>query len=212
MKYQFFIFILTLSLAVSAQNKIASLYYYEGTVHITDKSGKNIEAKLNISLTDDLKITTSEESFAEIKWNEGETSVIGPNSKQNLKELRSSYFASKNSKSLKRLFTSGDRNNKEIGGIRRDAIMFDTKDPQTALEIAEAFFTSKQYLKAINVYAFFSNSFPNDNQIPKALFNSSLCYLELNNPIKCKELLTQLIEKFPNSSLTNKAKKIVVKL
>jgi len=67
-----------------------------------------------------------------------------------------------------------------------------------ALQLAQ----KKFYVDAIHKFQGLVNDFPESDLADDAMYNIGLCYHEMNQFPKCIEILEEMIEKYPDSTIT----------
>ena len=60
----------------------------------------------------------------------------------------------------------------------------------------------KFYVDGINKFKQLVNEFPESDLADDALYNIGLCYFEMNQFNQCIEILKEMIEKYPNATIT----------
>lgn len=72
--------------------------------------------------------------------------------------------------------------------------------------IGEAYYSEKNYQKALLEFKKVIDNYPNENKAPDALLKIGFSYLELNSREKALESLKTVVEKYPASEAAAKAK------
>lgn len=204
---------------------VGKIKYYEGKVEL-GKDPNWTRAKINTAVKRNQFIKTGAETMAEITWNNGTKSVVGPNSKIEIKALFAG--ANGNSKSstegvfneFKSVFKATPTTKRaEEGGVRRDDAqknkrdeIYWKQDAPITFEEAFAFYEKKDYTKAITALHSFIYQKPNDENIKFAEFALGHCYIMSNNTVKAREIFTDFIVKHPNDSLKAEAEKVLALL
>jgi TolA-binding protein len=201
------------------------IVYYEGKVEIgSDPSW--VRAKINTPVKRNQYIKTTGDAMAEITWKNGTKSVVGPNSKIEIKALVAG--ASGNSKTATEgvfgefmtVFKSGPGAKRtEEGGIRRDdaqkakrdEIYWKQDNPITFAE-AFAFYENKEYAKAISALHSFIDQKPNDEMVKYAEFALGHSYIMSNNTVKAREIFKTFVVTHANDSLKTDAEKVLALL
>lgn len=228
MKQVFFILFAVITMTAHTQTDTTTagkIVYYEGKVELgTDPNWTR--AKINTPVKRHQQIRTTGDAMAEIVWSNGTKTVVGPNSRAEIKAL----FAGSNSNSktstegvfgdFMTVFKSGPGAKRtEEGGIRRedagkpksDEIYWKQEVPISFSE-AFAFYEKKEYSKAISALHSFINQKPNDDMIPYAEFALGHCYIMSNNTVKAKEIFKTFVVTHSNNSLTKDAEKVLALL
>ncbi len=201
------------------------IVYYEGKVELgTDPNW--VRAKINTPVKRNQQIRTVGDAMVEIVWTNGTKTVIGPNSKADIKALHAG--TSSNSKTATEgvfgdfmtVFKSSPEGKRtEEGGIRRD----DANKPRTdeiywkqeqSITFAQAFslYEKKEYAQAISALHSFLNQRPNDEMVKYAQFALGHCYVMSNNTVKAEELFKSFILKYANDPLKADAEKVLALL
>jgi TolA-binding protein len=225
-------FILTLfvigaisSFAQTDTTTAGKIVYYEGKVELgVDPNWTR--AKINTPVKRHQQIRTIGDAMVEIAWSNGTKTIVGPNSRADIKSL----FAGSNSNSktategvfgeFMTVFKSGPGSKRtEEGGIRRedankpktDEIYWKQEEPISFSE-AFGFYESKDYPKAIAALHSFINQKPNDELVKYAEFALGHCYIMANNNVKAKEIFRNFIVTNSNDPLKADAEKILALL
>ena len=81
----------------------------------------------------------------------------------------------------------------------------DTKKSQMLL--ADSYFADKDFASAAIAYGDFEKSYPHDSGVPQAIFNQAKSFQSMGDSKDAKLFYQELIERFPKSKLSTKAKK-----
>jgi TolA-binding protein len=228
MKHLFFILFAAVTVSLQAQTDTTTagkIVYYEGKVELGSDPNWT-RAKINTPVKRNQQIRTTGDAMAEIVWSNGTKTVVGPNSRADIKSL----FAGTNGNSktategvfgdFMTVFKSGPGAKRtEEGGIRRedagkpktDEIYWKQEEPISFSE-AFSFYEKKDYSKAIAALHSFINQKPNDDMIKYAEFALGHCYIMSNNTVKAKEIFKTFIVTHANDALKTDAEKVLALL
>jgi TolA-binding protein len=218
--------------ACSAQkidsSKVGTMEYYEGKVMLGVGSSWT-KAKINADIKKHQSIRTLGDAMAEITWNNGVTSVVGPESNILVSSLLDGSTSSAKNQTkgsfdnFKRIFSDSDSDSRtQEGGIRRaeapkrdkparDQIYW-KQDPEVHFDEAFALYESGEYKQAIKGLQTFLYQKPQDEQAKFAYFALGHCYIMSNNTVKAKSIFDRFILQYPDDPLTEEAKTIVSEL
>lgn len=208
--------------------RIGKIVYYEGKVEVGPE-GKMMPAKINTAVRKNSMVRTTGDAMAEITWNNGKKSVIGPNSKVNANALMASTGSSAKSNTegvftgFNKVFQENNtKKRSEEGGIRRsevetrdkasDTEMYWKMDKEISFDEAYSFYQNKEYAKAIAAFHAFLNQKPNDENAHYAHFALGHCYIMSDNNLKAKEIFESFIIQYPTDALKSDAEKIIAQL
>lgn len=201
------------------------IVYYEGKVELgSDPTW--IRAKINTPVKRNQNIRTTGDAMAEIVWSNGTKTVVGPNSKLEIKALFSG--SNGNSKTatagvfgeFMTVFKSDAGNKKtEEGGIRRSEATVAKRDEiywkqDQSITFAEAFsfYEDKEYSKAIAALQAFIDQKPHDDMTKYAEFALGHSYIMSNNPLKAREIFKNFIVIHAGDPLKADAEKVLALL
>lgn len=231
--YTFLFLLLISQLHVFAQDsvstRIGKVVYLEGSVKLLKDGRFWVPAKIGDDVLIESKIKTGLNALVEIDWINGSKSKVTQNSELNALDLYES--SGKNTKAktanlwdrFAKIFSDEVTQKKqEEGGIRRSMAEVRSKPGRSELywketkevsfDDASTAYIKKDYTKAAQLFQQFIYQRPRDPQIPKARFALAHCHIEMNNPVKAKELLTDFIDRYPDHELTEIAKKVLESL
>jgi TolA-binding protein len=201
------------------------IVYYEGKVELGSDPNWT-RAKINTPVKRNQQIKTTGDAMAEIVWSNGTKTIVGPNSRAEIKAL----FAGTNGNSksstegvfgdfMTVFKSSPGAKRTEEGGIRRedankpktDEIYWKQEEP---ISFGEAFslYEKKEYSKAIAALHSFINQKPNDEMVKFAEFALGHCYIMSNNTVKAKEIFKSFIVTHANDPLKTDAEKVLALL
>ena len=212
------------SFAQSDTTTVGSIAYYEGKVEL-GKEPNWVRAKIKGQVKRNQWIKTSAESMVEIKWLNGTTSLVGPNSKVEVKVLaQASKSNSKTSTEgvfgdFMNVFKTGSGNTKsEEGGIRRDDADTDQSEPdeiywkrEGIISFDQAFsvYEQKSYSQAIPGLHAYIDQNPKADNTKFAYFALGHCYIMANNPIKARDIFKSFVIIYANDPLKADAEKVL---
>jgi TolA-binding protein len=225
MKHLLICLLVTLGFQAFSQSEtetIGKIIYYEGKVEL-GKDPTWTRAKINTEVKRNMFIKTGAETMAEITWNNGTKSVVGPNSKIEIKALFAGANGSGKTSTegvfneFKSVFkASPAAKRSEEGGVRREEVkknkrdeIYWKQDAPITFQEAFAFYEKKEYTKAISALHSFIHQKPNDENVKFAEFALGHCYIMSNNTVKAREIFTQFIVKYPNDTLKAEAEKVL---
>jgi TolA-binding protein len=209
-------------LAQADTTTAGNIMYYEGKVEL-GKDPTWVRAKIKAPVKRNQWIKTSAEAMVEVKWLNGTTSVVGPNSKVEVKVL--AQASNGNSKSategvfgdFMNVFKSGNGSTKsEEGGVRRDNEeqvepdeVYWKREGIITFEQAFSVYEQKSYTQAIPGLHAYIDQNPKAANTKYAYFALGHCYIMANNPIKAKEIFKSFVIVFANDPLKADADKVL---
>jgi TolA-binding protein len=220
----FFACVLALQSSFAQSDTITAgnITYYEGKVEL-GKDPTWVRAKIKAPVKRNQWIRTSAEAMVEIKWVNGTTSVVGPNSKVEVKAL--AQASNGNTKSategvfgdFMNVFKSGNGNTKsEEGGIRRDneeqsepEEVYWKREGIITFEQAFSVYEQKSYSQAITGLHAYIDQNPKAENTKYAYFALGHCYVMANNPIKAREIFKSFVIIYANDPLKADAEKVL---
>lgn len=167
--------------------------------------------------------------MAEILWNSGQKTIIGPNSSLQVGELAAAQRNESKAKTegittnFRRMFIeTADAGRKEEGGIRRskgavgtdagDDALYWKQEREISFDEAAAIYEAGEYPKAIAAFHAFLQQKPDHQKAPYALFGIGHAYIEVNNPIVAKQVFEDFLLRYPGHSLSNEVRSILQNL
>ena len=228
----FSIFISLVSLSSFSQTadltQVGKVLYYEGKVELGDQSQWQ-NAKIDSPVLRNQSIRIPGDGMAEILWNSGVKTVVGPESSMSIKSLLDGSSSSAKSETkgsfdnFKSIFSSTDAKKRtQEGGIRRDEEktrikpakdeIYWKESEEMLFEDAYAVYESGDYNQAIVKLHTFINQKPEDEMVKFAYFALGHSYILTNNTIKAKEIFDKFILKYPGDELTVEAENVVSQL
>lgn len=78
--------------------------------------------------------------------------------------------------------------------------------------MAEALFAAKEYASAALEFSEYRKKFPKDSLVPNAIYRQANAFRSMGKPKEAKLFYQELVDKYPKSSLTGKAKSEMKKL
>jgi len=225
----FALMIFSITLAAHAQNNeketLGTLIYFEGEVKVS-KNDTLKDAAINQKVGEGDLIRTGNEATAEIRWNGGIKTVIGPNSEQDIASLFNSVDEDLKSNTqniwsdFRNLFTSkSSETTQEEGGIRRSKAEVDEaaapnelywkKIEEVSYADAANEYNNENYVKSIKLFETYLEQKPNAENVNFALFALGHSYVELNNIEKAEEVFQKLENDFPDDPLAVKAEQFL---
>jgi TolA-binding protein len=199
-----------------------NILYYEGKVEI-GKEPTWTRAKIKAPVKRNQWIKTSPEAMVEIKWLNGSSTVVGPNTKVEVKAL--AQASNSNGKAategvfgefMNVFKTSSGARQSEEGGIRRDND--EQKEPDEVywkhegiitFEQAFSVYESKSYTQAIPGLHAYIDQNPKVDNTKYAYFALGHCYIMANNPMKAREIFKSFIIIYANDPLKADAEKVL---
>jgi len=205
-------------------SEVGKVVYYEGKVEL-GTSSQWAAAKIDSPVFKDQSIRIPGDGMAEILWNSGVKSVVGPESSTPIKSLLegSASGAKVQTKgsfdNFKSIFSSAETKKRtQEGGIRREedsARQKPAKDEIYWKESEEVHFNDAyslyeagNYSKAITVLHDFIDQKPDDENIKYAFFALGHSYIMTNNTIKAKEIFERFAIKYSGDELAKEAELI----
>lgn len=214
--------------AQSASSQVGTLVYFEGSVEIKAENESWTEATIEQSLRASQMIRTGPQATAEIRWQNGTESTIGPQTTQKLGPLykkvasRSGQGSEGLVDKFVELFQGQSESSSEVGGIRRAAVETEeTPGPgevywktfeEVSFADAQEQFQNENYAAATRAFHLFLQQHPEHTQAPKAKLGLGLSYLKLNNPEQARSTLSSLVSDHPDTPLAERAQQILDRL
>ncbi|MBX7052782.1 MAG: tetratricopeptide repeat protein [Flavobacteriales bacterium] len=217
------LFLLAMVQVCFTQNDVAGkVVYYEGKVE-TGKDPNWTRVKINFPVKKNEMIKTAPDATAEIVWNNGTKTIVGPGSKLEINALLAGSTG--NSKAATEgvfgefmtVFKTGPGAKRtEEGGIRRSEAdkkekedLYWKQDKPITFAEAFSFYESKDYGKAITALQAFINQQPQDDMSKYAMFALGHSYIMSNNNIKAKEIFQNFVVLYANDPLKADAEKVL---
>ncbi len=207
-----------------AATEVGTLMYFEGSVDVKT-NGSWSAATIEQPLRGDQTLRTGTEATAEIKWQNGSETTIGPQTTQKLGPLyeKVSSKSGQGSDSMVgdfvELFQGDDESSDEVGGVRRASVQTeDAPDPgevywktfdEVSFADAQQKFQEENYAKAIQDFHLFLQQNPGHTRAPKAKLGMGLSYLKLNNPQQARTALETLVSDHPDDPLAERARQLL---
>lgn len=227
-----FTFLLLIKTSVaqdSTSAQLGKITYLEGSVKVLKDGRFWVPITIGSEVYHNNSIKTGMGALAEIDWINGNKSKIGPNSELSILDLYES--SSKNVKAktanlwggfVKVFSADATASKQEEGGIRRSMAEVRSKPGKSELywkqtkevtfQEASDMYTKKEYAKSAVLFDQYIAQKPRDANAQKARFALAHCYIEMNNPVKAKQLLIDFIERYPDGELTATAKLVLESL
>lgn len=211
----------------SSASTVGTLVYFEGSVEVKSPDGAWTAAKIEQTLRRNHQLRTGPTATAEIKWQNGAKSTIGPQTTQKLgpfyDEIESQSGESSDGIVGKfvELFQGQGTSSDDVGGIRRASVETDTPGPgelywktfeEVSFDEAQQQFQNGNYATATRQFHLFVQQNPDHAKVPKAKLGMGLCYLKLNNPDQARSALTSLVSDHPDDPLAERARQILGRL
>lgn len=213
---------------ISAQNSdeatLGKIVYYEGKVQV-GHSGEWKDVRLDGVVHKNQHIRTQSDALAEINWNNGVKTVVGPDSEISVLALMNGSSSAAKQKTegsftnFKQIFsnTTAQKRSQE-GGIRREESterskpakdeLYWKESEEVAFEDAFALYESGNYQEAILSLQTFLLQKPKDEMAKFAWFALCHSYLNSNNSIKAAELMDRFLMNYPDDELAPEAERI----
>lgn len=213
----------------STSTQLGKITYIEGSVKIL-KDGKFwVPITIGSEVYHNNTIKTGIGALAEIDWINGSKSKVGPNSELSILDLYESSGKNVKAKTanlwggfVKVFSADATASKQEEGGIRRSMAEVRSKPGKNELywkenkevdfQEASDMYQKKEYSKSAVLFDQFLAQKPRDKNAQKARFALAHCYVEMNNPVKAKQLLIDFIERYPDGELTETAKLVLESL
>jgi TolA-binding protein len=209
-------------LAQSDTTTAGMITYYEGKVEL-GKDPTWVRAKIKSPVKRNQWIKTSAEAMVEVKWLNGSSSVVGPNSKVEVKAL--ALASNGNSRTategvfgdFMNVFKSGTGNTRsEEGGIRRDndeqsepEEVYWKREGIITFDQAFSVYEQKSYSQAIPGLHAYIDQNPKSENTKYAYFALGHCYIMANNPIRAREIFKSFVIMYANDPLKADAEKVL---
>ncbi|MFN0031363.1 MAG: tetratricopeptide repeat protein [Flavobacteriales bacterium] len=207
---------------------VGKVVYYEGKVELgVDPSFASV--KINAVVKNNQTIKTLGDAMAEIVWNNGTKTIVGPNSKQTVSTLQKGTTSAAKTETQgvfngfkTKVNATGASKRTEEGGIRRtDATEQETgengpvywkEEKEILFSEAYAFYEAGEYAKAIAALQAFINQKPKDEMTKFAKFALGHSYIMMNNNDKAKEIFEKFLADYPSDTLKADAEEVLAKL
>lgn len=217
---------------VSAQivdsTAVGKIVYYEGRVEI-GFSTYWTKAKINTPVKKHQEIKTVGDALAEITWNNGVKSIVGPNTQVSVLSLLNGSSSDAKTQTqgsfdnFKRIFVSNEEMKRsQEGGIRRDEAevleaaskdeLYWKEDKEIHFADAYGLYEDGDYAQAIIQLQGFIEQKPKDAMTKYACFALGHCYILSNNPVKAREIFDRFLIDFRGDQLVLEAEKILASL
>jgi hypothetical protein len=209
----------------ASTSQVGTLVYFEGSVEVKAQGGSWAAATIEQSLRGDQSLRTGPKATAEIKWQNGSTTTIGPQTTQKLGPLYETVAAQSGQGSdglvgkFVELFEGESQSGNEVGGVRRASVeMEETPGPgevywktfdEVSFADAQQAFQEKNYAAATQNFHLFLQQHPDHPQAPKAKLGMGLSYLKLNNPEQARSALESLVADHPDDPLAERGRQIL---
>ncbi len=209
----------------STTSEVGTLTYFEGSVEVKTEDGSWAAGTIEQSLRGNQLIRTGPEATAEIKWQNGSTSTIGPQTTQKLGPLYEEVVSQSGQGNeglvgkFVELFEGENQSSDEVGGIRRAAVKTQETPGQgevywktfeeVSFSDAQQEFQEENYAKAARKFHLFLQQNPDHTQAPKAKLGMGISYLKLNNPKQARSALESLVSDHPDDPLAERGQQIL---
>jgi TolA-binding protein len=208
--------------------RVGKIVYLEGRVEVGSES-QWAPARMNVPVRRNQLIRTPGDGMAEILWNNGTKTVVGPNSRQPVQALFTSSTGKSKTETdgmfndFRRMFsTANDSRRAEEGGIRRSMAevqarqtsdeIYWKEDREISYEEAVVFYDNGDYARAIAAFQAFLHQKPTHEMARFAHFALGHSYVMVNNPARAEEIFREFVTRYPADSLKIEAEKILAKL
>ena len=209
-------------------SQVGRIVYYEGKVEL-GVGAQWTAAKIESPVLSNQSIRVPGDGMAEILWNNGVKSIVGPGSMSSVESLLSGSTSNAKAQTkgsfdnFKSIFNSDVAQKRtQEGGIRRDEQknkqkpakdeIYWKEEPELFFEEVFSSYEAGNYTQAIAQLHAFINQKPEDENIKYAYFALGHSYIMTNNPLKAKELFDLFVLKFGDDALVTEAEAIRSKL
>lgn len=200
------------SAETAPEKAVGTLVYFEGAVEVAHSGQDWSTATIDQYLRPTHTLRTGENASAEIRWSNGTSTVIGPESTQSIaalfkraqKKLKPSEEDGVVQKFVD-LFADSRNAEKGSGGIRRGR-------PSVSFVEAAHTYKNGHYRKAVRKLHLYLQQNPLSPKAKKIRFALGHCYLELNNPLQAETEFKTIVQTYPDHSIANRAEKILGQL
>lgn len=205
--------------------QIGTLVYFEGSVEIKSAEGSWAEATIEQALRRNQQLRTGPAASAEIKWQNGTKSTVGPQSTQKVGVLYDAVASGSGESDdgivskFVDLFEGQNTSSGDVGGIRRASVEMDAHSgpgelywktfEEVSFTDAQKQFQKQNYAVAARKFHLFLQQQPDHPSAPKAKLGMGLSYLKLNNPTQARSALQSLVSDHPEDPLTDRARKVL---
>lgn len=209
----------------SESTQVGTLVYFEGAVEVKSPEEVWAAATIDQPLHREQQIRTGPTARAEIKWQNGTKSTIGPQSTQTVGALYEHVDAHPGQRregivdKFVDLFQGQASSSDDVGGIRRaEAEVEPQSEPgglywktfeEVSFDDAQQHVQQKDYAAAARAFHLFLQQNPDHPKAPNAKLGMGLSYLKLNNPVQARSALQSLVSDYPDDPLTDRARTIL---
>jgi tetratricopeptide (TPR) repeat protein len=231
---QLFITLCAVALAIAgaAQSadttRVGKIVYLEGRVEL-GSDARWMPARMNAPVRRNQLIRTPGDGMAEIAWNNGSRTIVGPNSNQKIVALHTSSSGKSKAETdgmfndFKRMFSSANESRRaEEGGIRRSMAEVQSRqapdeiywkeDREISYEEASALYEAGEYGKAVAALQAFLHQKPTHEMAKYAQFALGHSYVMVNNPLQAQEIFQDFISRYPADPMKPEAEKVLSRL
>lgn len=188
---------------------VGTLVYFEGSVEVAHSGQDWSAAKIDQFLRPTHTIRTGSNASAEIRWSDGTSTVLGPESTQSIAALSKRAQQEVNSSEGKGvvqkfvdLFAEEGKRADDPGGIRRG-------QPSVSFTEAARTYQNEHYRKAVRKLHLFLEQNPLSPEAKKVRLALGHCYLELNNPLQAKAELEAIVQTYPDHEIADRAQTVL---
>lgn len=206
-------------------SKVGTIEYYEGKVLIGNGAAWT-NAKINGDVKKHQTIRTMKDAMAEITWNSGVKTIVGPESQHTILSLMNGssgdtkHTTKGTFQNFKRIFAENQSDGRtQEGGIRRDEAdkkekpakdeMYWKQEDEIDFKDAWDNYDAGDYASAIRNFETFIRQKPGSDHIKQVYFALAHSYIMSNNSVKAKEILNRFIIEFPDDAFTIEASKMI---
>jgi len=212
----------------SGQERVGQLVYFEGSVDVKPPNGSWGGAEIEQALQRNLTLRTGPRATAELSWQNGSKTTLGPSTTQKVGALYEQTATQKTASTdglvqqFMDLFREQTGDASEVGGVRRGpAEVPESPGPgelywQTYATVsfnkAQKSYELGNYATAVRQFHLFLQQSPSHSKVEMARFALGTCYLELNNPTQARTAFQTLLDKHPDHPLADRARTMLDRL
>lgn len=232
MKQALFLLVLVTTAApyIHAQSdtvRLGKIVYFEGKVEV-GADPRWSPVRINSAVRGNQFIRTSADGLAEVLWNNGNKSIVGPASRLSVKVLHASSASSAKARTegtfsnFKTMFNATAATKRtEEGGIRRSKVestesrrteVYWKQDQEISFTEAFAIYEAGDYGRAIPALQAFLNQKPKDEMARYAAFALGHSYVMSNNNEKAREIFERFRADYSGDPLAAEAEKVLTEL
>ena len=212
----------------NGQERVGQLVYFEGSVDVKPPNGSWGAAEIEQPLQRNLTLRTGPRATAEISWQNGSKTTLGPGATQEIGALYEQTATQQTASTdglvqqFMDLFREQTSEASEAGGVRRGpAEVPESPGPgelywktyaTVSFNKAQNSYKLGNYATAVRQFHLFLQQNPSHTKAEMARFALGTSYLKLNNPTQAREAFQTLLDKHPDHPLADRAQTMLDRL